>query len=269
MKSKRPGRPLILLTNDDGYQSVGLAALERAMAPLGHLVVVAPQTQQSAIGHSISLFQPVVVERVHRRGLPELHVVHGTPSDCVKIAIRELLPRKPDLVVSGVNNGANLGLEVFYSGTVAGAVEGALFGVPSVAMSLGARIGDFRPAAAIAARLSRLVLKRFRGVAVAFNVNVPAVPARRIRGWKLTRQSGSLIEDSFIHRTDPRGRHYYWITGGPRQAKRFRSAWKMSDRTPTDLAALRKGYVSIMPMQFDLTDHRLLLEMKGTLEGQA
>ena len=233
--------PLILVTNDDGVRSPGIQALAEALAPLGDTVVVAPQLEASAIGHALTLRRPLRLERLAET----TYSVDGTPTDCVNIAITRVLHRMPDLVVSGINNGYNLGDDVTYSGTVAGALEGALLGIPSLAVSLERtrEQPDFDQAAAAAANVASAVLLRGLPPRTLLNVNVPR---SKHRGLRVTVQAKRNHVTSVAQSVDPRGQPYYWIEEGE-------SNWEPHDRS--DYQAVRDGYVSVTPLHPDLTHY--------------
>jgi len=237
------GQPLILVTNDDGVHAPGIKALREALAARGEVHVVAPDREVSACAQSLTLKHPLRAERVEER----VHAVDGTPADCVNLALVKLLPRRPDLVVSGINRGANLGEDVFYSGTVGGAREGTFFGVPSVAISLAARAdADFGPAAGFALKLAGLVLEKGLPERTLLNVNVPpGTPA----GAVITVQGRREHEGTILEGLDPRRRTYYWIEEG-------HDKW-LSDEL-SDINAVRRGFISITPLQTDTTHHAVL-----------
>jgi 5'-nucleotidase len=241
--------PTILVTNDDGVHSEGIRALADALAPFGEVVVVAPVQEASAIGHALTLRRPLRVEAI----APGVFAVDGTPTDCVNIAITHVLRRKPDLIVSGINKGLNLGDDVTYSGTVAGALEGALLGIPSVAVSA-PRIADdceFGPAAKAAAMVSELVLARGMPKFTLLNINLP--PGAN-KGFRVTVQARRNHVTVVNERTDPRQRAYYWIEEGQNE-------WEPHDRS--DYQAVRDGYISITPLQPDMTAHDALAYVEG------
>jgi 5'-nucleotidase len=240
--------PRILVTNDDGVHSDGIHALAAALRSLGHVIVVAPHIEASAIGHALTLRRPLRLEEL-REGVFE---VDGTPTDCVNIAISKLFPTLPDLVVSGINKGHNLGDDVTYSGTVSGALEGALLGVPSIAVSLGRTTGqyDFGPSAAAAAAIAAVVLREGLAPRTFLNLNVPT---GKPKGFKLTVQAKRNHVTIVDERCDPRGRPYYWIEEGEND-------WEPHDRS--DYQAVRDGYVSVTPLQPDLTDHDALAKLE-------
>ncbi len=244
-----PARPLILLANDDGIDANGIAALAAALDGLGTLAVVAPTTEQSAVGHAITVRDPV---RAHPWpfALAEREVwaraVTGTPADCVKLACQRLLPRFPDLVVSGINQGPNTAVNVIYSGTVSAATEATILGIPAVAVSLCSwdPEADFEAAGRYARRLAERVLADGLTPGVLLNVNVPAGPPEEVRGIEVTRQARARWEEEFHERRDPFDRPYYWLGG---------EFINLDEGRDTDLAAVEAGYVSVTPLHYDLT----------------
>jgi 5'-nucleotidase len=242
--------PRILVTNDDGVHSEGIHALAAALRPLGDVLVVAPHIEASAIGHALTLRRPLRIEQL-RDGVYE---VDGTPTDCVNIAISKLFAGLPDLIVSGINKGYNLGDDVTYSGTVSGALEGALLGVPSIAVSQARSAGqyDFSHAAAAAATIAGFALRGSFAPPTFLSLNVPA---GKPKGFKLTVQAKRNHVTIVNERCDPRGKAYYWIEEGEND-------WEPHDRS--DFQAVRDGYVSVTPLQPDMTDHDALATL-GTL----
>ena len=243
----------ILVTNDDGIQSAGLAALVDALAPLGNVTVVAPLRETSAIGHALTLHNPLRLEPVGER----MFAVDGTPTDCVTLGVFSVLGGLPDLVVSGINRGLNIGDDVTYSGTVAGALEGALLGVPSVAVSVekGDAGWEFTPAGRIAAAFAAGVLERGLPPRVLLNVNVPKGEPRGIR---VTVQGRRNHSTSVHERTDVRNRRYYWI------------GLSEDDWIPeaqSDHLAIIEGYASVTPLQPDMTAHGALAFTEGLSRG--
>jgi 5'-nucleotidase len=234
----------ILVTNDDGVQSEGIKALADALAALGEVTIVAPHAEASAIGHALTLGRPLRLERVAER----VYAVDGTPTDCVNVAVTKVLAAPPDLLVSGINKGYNLGDDVTYSGTVAGALEGALLGIPSIAVSLQRTRGefDFRQAAAAAVTVAQEVLARGLPPRTFLNVNVPKSTAR---GCRITVQAKRNHVTSVREAMDPRGRPYFWIEEGE-------SAWEPHDRS--DYQAVKDGWISITPLHPDLTNYAAL-----------
>jgi 5'-nucleotidase len=236
--------PRILVTNDDGVHSEGIRALADALAPLGEVTVVAPIQEASAIGHALTLRRPLRIETIG----PAVFAVDGTPTDCVNIAITHVLKGKPDLIVSGINKGWNLGDDVTYSGTVSGALEGALLAIPSIAVSA-QRVRDdceFGPSALAAATIAEAVLQRGLPKFTLLNINVPR---GRNKGFKATVQAKRNHVTVVSERMDPRHKPYYWIEEGENE-------WEPHDRS--DYQAVRDGYVSITPLQPDMTAHDAL-----------
>jgi 5'-nucleotidase len=245
----------ILVTNDDGYRSDGLIALADALRPLGDVTIVAPMTEASAIGHALTLRQPLRLEHIAER----LFAVDGTPTDCVNIAVTQIFRGLPDLVVSGINKGWNLGDDVTYSGTVAGALEAALLGVPAIAVSLQfSRSFDFSHAARAAAAIAESLVDAPLASRTFLNINVPKGEPR---GHRVTVQAKRNHITSVAERHDPKGRPYYWIEEG-------QDEWEPHDRS--DYQAVRDGYVSITPLDPDLTAHQALAAVERlSLEAEA
>jgi len=240
--------PRILVTNDDGVHSEGIHALAAALRPLGDVIVVAPHIEASAIGHALTLRRPLRIEQL-RDGVYE---VDGTPTDCVNIGITKLYGGLPDLIVSGINKGYNLGDDVTYSGTVSGALEGALLGVPSIAVSQARSTGpyDFSHAAAAAAAIAARVLRDGLPPPTFLSLNVPS---GKPKGFKLTVQAKRNHVTIVDERCDPRGKNYYWIEEGEND-------WEPHDRS--DFQAVRDGYVSVTPLQPDMTDYKALAALE-------
>lgn len=236
--------PTILVTNDDGVRSDGIHALAAALRPLGEVVIVAPHVEASAIGHALTLRRPLRMEQVGD-GVFE---VDGTPTDCVNIAVTKIFGSMPDLVVSGINKGFNLGDDITYSGTVAGAMEGALLGIQSVAVSLARTLEtyDFGPAAAAAATVAKRLLRAPLSGRTFLNLNVPKGTPK---GFRITVQAKRNHVTTVDERIDPRGRPYYWVEEGEND-------WEPHDRS--DYQAVKDGYVSVTPLQPDLTDYTAL-----------
>jgi len=239
-------KPLILVTNDDGIRAPGLELLADALAEAGEVCVFAPENQQSAVGHGVSLHKPLRVTEIRTAWF----MVDGTPADCVMLAVRALLGRKPDLVVSGVNPGANLGDDVTYSGTVAGAYEGMLLGIPAIAVSdVSYAPQHMDTAAAVGAKVARHVLRHGLPEDTTLNVNVPDVPFDTLGGLAITRMGRRNYQDEMVRREDPRGRVYYWI-GGAEPAH--------VQEEGTDFEAIEKRLVSVTPLHRDITHHAVL-----------
>jgi len=251
-------RPLIMLTNDDGIHAEGLRYLGVAASRVGEVSIVAPETEQSAVGHSITLYDPVKVRETFKEGEFYGYAISGTPADSVKLALYALLPRRPDLVVSGINNGANLGINVLYSGTVSAATEAAILGVPAMAVSIAQkRNPPFAWALPHIEALAGWVVRNGLPRGVALNVNIPALPPEKVQGFRLTRQGLTKFRESFEQRRDPRGNLYYWLSGEI-------PAGEASE--DYDVTALNEGYVSVTPLFYDLTAHSHREELSCSLK---
>jgi 5'-nucleotidase len=241
----------ILVSNDDGISAGGLRALAREMRHLGDVIVVAPDTDQSAVSHSLTVTRPL---RIKRHG-PDVYSVDGTPTDCVTIAFHEILRnRPPHIVVSGLNHGSNMGEDVHYSGTVAAAIEGTIMGVPAIAASVtpsDLNERAFVSAARFIRRLLAAVSKRMPP-ATLLNVNFPRLPRGGYRAWQITRLGRRVYTDIISSKKDPSGRSYFWIGGEP--------TWDRED--DTDAGAVSRGRVSITPLNIDMTDRDLLAQMR-------
>jgi len=243
--------PLILVSNDDGVRSEGIIALAEALRSLGTVYVVAPDRERSAAGHSLTLTQPLRVEKIG----PRNYAVDGTPTDCVNLAVNGILRNKKiDLLVSGINKGGNMGDDITYSGTVSAAMEGTLLGVRSIAISLATR-NHFRFDAAteFAGKVARKVLRQGLPKDTLLNVNLPNVPSGEIRGVRITRQGKRVYGEAVVEKRDPRGRKYYWI-GGDSLARQ--------DIPGSDLEAVEQNYISITPIHLDLTNYVSLRTLK-------
>jgi len=238
----------ILVTNDDGYRSEGIHALARALRAVGEVTIVAPTTEASAIGHALTLRHPLRLDRIEDR----VFAVEGTPTDCVNVAVTHVFKALPDFVVSGINKGWNLGDDITYSGTVAGALEGALLGIPAIAVSLRQTRGDydFGYAARAAATLAEAMLRRPLPPRTFLNINVPK---GQPQGYRVTVQAKRNHVTSVSERHDPKGRPYYWIEEGQNE-------WEPHDRS--DYQAVRDGYISVTPLQPDLTAHGALADVE-------
>jgi len=254
--AKKPKR-LILVTNDDGIEAPGLKMLAEQLEPLGEVHVVAPDREQSAVGHSLTLRHPLRIAEVG----PRVTAVEGTPTDCLLLAFYRILPAKPAIVFSGINFGWNLGDDVTYSGTVSAAFEATLLGIPAVAVSTG-RNGKkvyYDVAAKFAAKIGRKVLEEGLPADTLLNVNLPMLPASRIKGVEVTRQGRRVYDDVIVEKEDPRGRAYFWIGNGE-------ARW--SEAGGTDIEAIRKGKISVTPIHLDLTNHSAIEELKGWKMGK-
>jgi len=240
----------ILITNDDGLAAEGLSALERSLCGLGRVIVVAPDQEQSASSHAITLDKPLrIKEHTSSR-----FGVSGTPTDCVLLAIHGILGRRPDLIVSGINHGPNMGEDVTYSGTVAAAIEGCILGIASMAISLASwEMVSFDGAAAAASQLARVLLAMDGARPRLWNVNVPAVPIEDIAGIKVTKLGSRVYNDIIIKKKDPRGRDYFWIGGAE-------PGWSAGE--DTDFAAVSAAYISVTPLRLDFTDYEGIAELK-------
>ena len=242
----------ILITNDDGITSGALYLLRQELQDLGDVFIVAPDRDQSATSHSLTLYRPMRIERPE----PGVFAIDGTPTDCVLVAAHGLLERAPDLVISGVNRGPNMGDDVFYSGTVAAAIEGAMQGVPAIAISLATSSGgraDFQYSCQFARRLVGTVLEKGLPPKSVLNVNVPQLRDDEIKGVRVTRLGKRTYQDTLIERTDPRGRAYYWIGGDA-------PIWEPVEGS--DFLAVDQGYVSVTPLHLDLTDDALRKQLE-------
>ena len=244
--------PVILVTNDDGIHAAGLSALAEALVPLGEVYVVAPDRDQSAVDHALTLHRPLRVDRAGERRFS----VNGTPSDCVNLGVLGLLPEPPVLVVSGINHGSNLGDDVTYSGTVSAAMEGTLLGVPSVAFSLAeGDAGGFESARRIAELVAARVLVEGLPAKTLLNVNVPR---GEVRGIRMTRLGHRVYREKVVEEVDPRGRPYYWVGAGPPE-------WEQDDAS--DIAAVDAGCASVTPLHLDLTHFGALGRMSDWESG--
>ena len=249
-------RPLILVTNDDGITAPGIRALIEVMNTIGDVYVVAPDAPQSAMGHAITINDTLYCNRMKvAKEEPQVeYSCSGTPVDCVKIAVNEILKRKPDLCVSGVNHGSNSSINVIYSGTMSAAVEAGTLGIPAIGFSLldYSLEADFEPTKKYIKLLVNQCLNKGLPSGVVLNVNIPKLPEDKIKGVRVCRQANAHWEEKFDKRTNPLGREYYWLTG------EFINDDKGKD---TDEWALHNGYVSVVPVQFDLTAHHAIKDI--------
>jgi len=255
IKSAKKEQPVILVTNDDGITAPGLRNLVEAVKDLGKIVVVAPDKPQSGMGHAITIGTPLRLHKLNAFENAEAWQCSGTPVDCVKLAVDKVLHRKPDLCLSGINHGANHSINVIYSGTMSAAVEAAIESIPSVGFSLlDYNIeADFSGSKKYVRLIVEKLLEKKPDKHMVLNVNIPAVPAELIRGIKLCRQAYAKYEEDFVERNDPNGRRYYWLTG------EFVNFDKGKD---TDVWALANQYVSVVPVQFDLTNYVLKAKLE-------
>jgi 5'-nucleotidase len=244
----------ILLTNDDGIFAKGIEALYLALIDTHEITVVAPETEQSAVGHAITWLDPLRVNTVNRNGGFFGYALKGTPADCVKIAVNELLDTAPQMVISGINLGANVGVNVIYSGTVSAATEAAVLGIPAIAVSIDSfKPTDFSAATEFIQRLAVLVEKQGLPPGTCLNVNVPNLPADKVRGVKVTRQGSMKSLEKYDRRTDPRKHVYYWLCN---------SAIHPDPDPDADSSALAAGYISVTPIHHDLTNYSMIENLK-------
>lgn len=250
-------RPLILVTNDDGINAPGIRALIEVMSTLGDICVVAPDSPQSGMGHAITINDAIYCSRIKSAdAIYEEYSCSGTPVDCVKIAVNELLNRKPDLCVSGINHGSNSSINVIYSGTMSAAVEAGTLGIPAIGFSLMdfSHEANFNPSKKYVKQIAQEVLKNGLPEGVVLNVNIPKLGESEIRGIKICRQANAHWIGIFDKRTNPLGRDYYWMTG---------ELVNLDNNTDTDEWALKEGYISVVPVQFDLTAHHALDNLRS------
>ena len=240
----------ILITNDDGINSEGILALEQALKNLADIITVAPDRVQNSMSHALTLHRPLRVQEIS----PKRFAVDGTPADCVKLSLTGFLDEHPELVVSGINKGPNLGDDIIYSGTVSAAIEGTLLSIPSIAISLVTQKNfHFEAAADFTAILVSRILKKKLSPGTMLNVNVPAVPSQAIKGWRLTRQGKRHYVEQVVQRVDPRGRKYYWIGG---------DNLGFDVEEGTDCIAVHEGFISVTPLQVDMTHYRAFEEVE-------
>jgi 5'-nucleotidase len=257
----------LLISNDDGIFALGIKALADTLAIAGHeVIVVCPDRERSATGHGLTLHDPIRAEQVVGIFHPSIKAwsCSGTPADCVKLALGALLDSFPDFVLSGINHGANLGTDVLYSGTVSAAMEGTIEGIPSIAFSLTSFTNqDFTAAAEFA----RTLMAHFEGeplvAPMLLNINIPAVTAGEIAGVKITRQGIRRYFDSFQKRVDPRGKTYYWLAGEVLQDVEQPDHLHLPPEIETDVQAIKRNYITIVPLQFNLTDPAGVNSLKG------
>ncbi|WP_414622851.1 5'/3'-nucleotidase SurE [Calothrix sp. CCY 0018] len=257
----------LLISNDDGVYAAGIRALANTMAEAGHDVsVVCPDRERSATGHGLTLHQPIRAEIVESLFHPAIKAwaCDGTPSDCVKLALWALLDSPPELVLSGINQGANLGTEILYSGTVSAAMEGLIEGIPSVAFSLTSYTSkNFKTAANFAKILVEKLRLKSLPDSMLLNVNIPAVESSQIKGVKFTRQGVRRYVDVFDKRIDPRGKTYYWLTGEVLEDVEPPVSFNLSENIPIDVRVIRDNYISITPLHYNLTYADGLKDLSG------
>lgn len=248
--AKKKRKPIILITNDDDITSPGIRSLVEAVKGLGTVVVVAPDKPQSGMGHAITIGSPLRMNKMNLFGDIEAWQTSGTPVDCVKLAVDKILHRKPDLCLSGINHGANHSINVIYSGTMSAAMEASIEGIPSIGFSLldYRYEADFTASKQVVHTIVSKLLEQKLDKHLLLNVNIPAVPPSEIKGIKICKQAYAKYEEDFAERVDPQGKKYYWLTG----------VFKNFDKgTDTDVYALQHNYVSVVPVQFDLTNYTL------------
>ncbi len=257
MAVKQKKGPLILITNDDGITAPGIKNLVEAVKPLGNVVVVAPDKPQSGMGHAITIGQPLRMNKVDIFGDVEAWQTSGTPVDCVKLAVDKVLHRKPDICLSGINHGANHSINVIYSGTMSAAMEASIESIPSIGFSLlDYNIeADFTAARIYVHKIVSALIGKKLDKHFLLNVNIPAVAPELIKGIKICTQAYAKYEEDFSERQDPQGKKYYWLTG------KFVNFDKSKD---TDVWALKNNYVSVVPVQFDLTNYTLKKQLEKT-----
>jgi 5'-nucleotidase len=245
---------MIVLSNDDGFNAPGLQALRAEIAKIAEVIVVAPESEQSAVGHAITLNNPLKTRKVVENGELIGYAVNGTPADCIKIAVTVLLDEPPEMVISGINLGGNLGTCAIYSGTVSAATEATIMGIPAFAISLNSYENpDFSPAAEFACKFAPLVREKGLPEGVSLNINVPAVPKKQIAGVAITRQGKSRVIESFDKRVDPRNNTYYWLAGEMRLDEVDEG---------TDCVMVSDNHISITPIHFDLTHYPSIDRLK-------
>jgi 5'-nucleotidase len=253
-------KKILLLTNDDGIEAKGLKTLYSALGDEKDfdIRIVAPDRERSAVGHAITVFDPISVKKEYINGSFCGYSVAGTPADCVKLAITAIFEKKPDILISGINRGANIGENIIYSGTVSAATEGTIYEIPSIAVSIdNLKDTDYSFAAGFTKKITKSLLGIERlPPRTLLNINIPDVPADKIRGIKLTHQSTVKFKDIFIKRVDPRGRDYYWMDG---------EYEVITDDEDSDYIAIKNNYISITPIQHDMTDYKRLDYFRGLL----
>lgn len=246
----------ILVTNDDGIHAQGIHALIKELSNIAELYLVAPDRERSGTGHSITVFDPIRVIKTNLPGVKQGWIAGGTPVDCVKIAIARLIEDKIDLVVSGINHGPNLGTDVLYSGTVSAAAEGVIMGCPAIAVSLNSYKDehDFTFAAKFTRRMAEILLQQGIDKTTLVNINVPDLPEQDIKGMRVTQLGVRNYDNLFEERKDPRGNTYYWLGGG---------VLNEEQHVESDVHAVQQGYISVTPINLDLTDYKLIKEYRN------
>lgn len=254
-------KPLILVTNDDGVKAPGIAALVEMVRPLGRVVVVAPEEGNSGMSHAITIKTPLRLRKIKEEEDLVIYSCNGTPADCVKLAMSEVVKDRPAMLVSGINHGSNSAVSIVYSGTMAAAMEGCLYGIPSIGFSLldYSYDADFSTAIVHGRPIAQKVLSEGLSQWVCLNVNFPVIPSDKIKGIKVCRQSAGSWREEFEKRVDPRGQEYFWLTGSFHNVE--------PEATDTDEWALANGYISIVPIKADFTNFKEMVRIKEW-EGQ-
>ncbi len=249
-------KPLILVTNDDSIKAPGIRALIETIRPFGRVVTVAPDRPQSGTAHAVTIAHPLRLELIHREKDYEEYTCTGTPADCVKLAFKVVMRRRPDFLFSGINHGTNASINIVYSGTMAAVLEGALAGVPSVGFSLCnySLKADFVPSGPFIRTIAAKVIEHGLPAGTCLNVNIPDIPADKIKGIKVCRQSEGTWQEDFDEREDPNGQKYYWMKG---------VFVRVGNGQDTDQWALENNYISIVPVQFDLTANHAITYIKS------
>lgn len=245
-------KPLILVTNDDGISAPGIAALVEMMKEIGEVIVVAPDRPQSGVGHAITINSTLRIHKTKFHDVKVEHSITGTPVDCVKMAVNKILHKKPDLIVSGINHGSNISINVIYSGTMSAAIEGAIEGIPSIGFSLlnDSIDADFTASKHFAKMIAKQVLEHGLPKDICLNVNIPRLHLSEIKGIRVCRQARATWVEKFDERKDPGGNPYYWLTG--------KFVNYDEGKTETDVWAVKNNFVSVVPVQFDMTGYSAL-----------
>jgi len=242
----------VLITNDDGIFSDGLKVFVNCIPSSVEKIIVVPEVESSAIAHAINLFNPLRMREINLF-YSQCYVVNGTPVDCVKIAVKEILKKNPDFVISGINLGPNLGMDILYSGTVAAAAEGAILGIPSIAISIADyKNFDFNSVEKVVREIWKRLMKIKLPEDTILNVNIPNIQFDKVKGIKVTYQSKSRFKEEYEKRKDPRGTPYFWLKG----------IFKIKGEKGSDVEAIKNGFISITPLNLDLTDYNFLEEIK-------
>jgi 5'-nucleotidase len=249
-------KPLILITNDDGVKAPGIRALINCVRPFGRVVVVAPDRPQSGTAHAVTIAHPLRLELILKEADYEEYSCNGTPADCVKLAFKVVMRRRPDFLFSGINHGSNASINIIYSGTMAAVLEGALAGVPSVGFSLNnySLAADFGPSEKFIKSIASNVLSEGLPDGVCLNVNIPAVPEDKIKGIKLCRQAAGTWQEDFDEREDPHGQKYYWMKG---------VYVHTGNGNDTDQWAVEHNYIAVVPVQFDFTANQAMDQLRN------